>query len=108
MFEDCMDTKVVRNVVVFIIAVILSGRIGVLVDSVLSEQPEGDSLRMGIWLVLPMLTAIAITIFSKGNWNNIGFKLNFKGNMKWYLIAALIFSRCNNNRSDNRSYNKVD
>ncbi len=86
-----MNKKVIRNIVVFIVVVILSGWIGVLVDSVLTEQPEGDSLGMGIWLVLPMLTAIAITIFSKGNWNDFGFKPNFKGNIKWYLIAVLIF-----------------
>ena len=86
-----MNTKVIRNIVVFIVVVILSGWIGILVDSVLTEQPEGDSLGMGIWLVLPMLTAIAITIFSKGNWNGFGFKPNFKGNIKWYLIAVLIF-----------------
>lgn len=86
-----MNKKVIRNVVVFIVVVILSGWIGVLVDSVLTEQPKGESLGMGIWLVLPMLTAIAITIFSKGNWNDIGFKPNFKGNIKWYLIAVLIF-----------------
>ncbi|KKG12273.1 type II CAAX prenyl endopeptidase Rce1 family protein [Methanosarcina sp. 2.H.A.1B.4] len=86
-----MDTKVIRNVVVFIVVVVLSGWIGILVDSVLPEQPEGDSLGLGIWLVLPMLTAIAITIFSKGNWNDFGFKPNFKGNIKWYLIAVLIF-----------------
>ncbi|TFH05566.1 MAG: CPBP family intramembrane metalloprotease, partial [Methanosarcina sp.] len=58
-----MNKKVIRNVVVFIVVVILSGWIGVLVDSVLTEQPKGESLGMGIWLVLPMLTAIAITIF---------------------------------------------
>jgi hypothetical protein len=86
-----VNKKVIRNIVVFIVVVILSGWIGVLVDSVLTEQPEGDSLGMGIWLVLPMLTAIAITIFSKGNWNDFGFKPNFKGNIKWYLIAVLIF-----------------
>lgn len=86
-----MDTKVIRNTVVFIVLVILSGWIGVLVDSILTEQPKGDSLGMGIWLVSPMLAAIAITIFSKGNWNDLGFKPNFKGNIKWYFIAALVF-----------------
>ncbi len=86
-----MNKKVIRNIVVFIVVVILSGWIGVLVDSVLTEQPEGDSPGMGVWLVLPMLTAIAITIISKGNWNDFGFKPNFKGNLKWYLIAVLIF-----------------
>jgi len=86
-----MNNKILRNTVVFIVLVVISGWIGVLVDSVLTEQPKGDSLGMGIWLVLPMLAAIAITIFSKGNWSDIGFKPNFKGNVKWYLTAALIF-----------------
>ena len=86
-----MNKKLLRNTVVFIVLVILSGWIGILVDSVLPEQPKGDSLGMGIWLVLPMLTAITITIFSKGSWKDLGLKPNFKGNIKWYLIAALIF-----------------
>jgi len=46
---------------------------------------------MGIWLVLPLTAVIAITIFSKSNWSDIGFKPNFKGNIKWYFIAVLIF-----------------
>lgn len=86
-----MNKKVIRNTVVFIVLVILSGWIGVLVDSNHPEQSNGGSPGMGIWLVLPMLTAIAITILSKGTWNDFGFKPNFKGNIKWYLIAALIF-----------------
>ncbi len=86
-----MDNKIIRNVVVFIVVVILSGWIGVLVDSVLTEQPKGDSPGMGIWLVTPMLAAITMTIFSKGNWNDLGFKPNFKRNIKWYFIAALVF-----------------
>ena len=71
-----MNKKLLRNTVVFIVLVILSGWIGVLVDSVHSEQPKGDSLGMGIWLVSPMLTAIAITIFSKGSWKDLGFYYN--------------------------------
>ncbi len=85
------NNKIIRNTVIFIILVILSGWIGVLVDSVITEQPKGDSPGMGIWLVLPMMAAIAITIFLKGNWSDFGFKPNFKGNIKWYLISALIF-----------------
>lgn len=86
-----MNKKLFRNTVIFIVIVILSGWIGALVDSILTEQSKGDSTGMGIWLVLPMLAAIAITIFSRGSWSDIGFKPNFKGNIKWYLIAALIF-----------------
>jgi hypothetical protein len=86
-----MNKNVIRNIVGFIVLVILSGWIGVLVDSNFPEQPNGDSPGMGIWLILPMLTAVAITIFSKSGWKDFGFKPNFKGNIKWYLIAALIF-----------------
>lgn len=86
-----MNKKVIRNTIIFIVLVILSGWIGVLVDSTLSEQTKGDSPGMGIWLVLPMLFAISITILSKGSWKDFGFNPNFKGNIKWYLIASLIF-----------------
>lgn len=86
-----MDKKILRNTVVFIVLVILSGWIGVLVDSTLPEQPDGDSPGMGIWLVLPMLIAVAITVLSKGSWKDFGFRPNFKGNIKWYFIAVLIF-----------------
>lgn len=86
-----MDKKTIRNIIIFIVVVIISGWIGVLVDSVLPEQPKGDSLGMGIWLVLPMLTVIAIILLSKLSWKEIGFKPNFKGNIKWYFTSVLIF-----------------
>jgi Co/Zn/Cd efflux system component len=63
----------------------------VLVDSVLIDQPEGDSLGMGIWLVLPLLTAIIIILFSKASWKDLGLKPNLKGKIKWYLASVLIF-----------------
>ncbi len=86
-----MNKITIRNIVLFIVVVIVSGWIGVLVDSILAEQPQGDSLGMGIWLVLPMVTAIAIILFSKVSWKDIGFMPNFKGNIKWYMTSVLIF-----------------
>ena len=86
-----MNKKTISKIMVFIIVVIISGWIGVLVDSVLPKQPKGDSLGMGIWLILPMLTVIIIILLSKAAWRDIGFKLNFRGNIKWYLVSALIF-----------------
>jgi len=83
--------KVVRNLWLFISIVIISGWLGVLVDSVLTEQPEGDSLGMGIWLVLPLLTALVIILISRLSWKELGLKPNFKGNIKWYLASMLIF-----------------
>jgi hypothetical protein len=46
---------------------------------------------MGIWLVLPLMTAFIIILCSKANWRDLGFKPNFKGNLKWYLTSVLIF-----------------
>jgi len=86
-----MNKKAVRNIGIFIFVVIISGWIGVLIDSVLPPQPEGDSLGMGIWLVLPLLTALIIILFSKASRQGLGLKPNFKGNMKWYLASVLIF-----------------
>lgn len=42
-----MNKKTIRNIGIFIFIVIISGWIGVLVDSALVPQPEGDSLGMG-------------------------------------------------------------
>lgn len=86
-----MDTKVVRNLGVFISVVIISGWLGVLLDSDLTGQPEGDSLGMGLWLVLPLLTALVIIFISRLSWKELGLKPNFKGNIKWYLVSMLIF-----------------
>lgn len=86
-----MNNKAVRNIGVFIFVVIISGWLGVILDSFLTGQPEGDSLGMGVWLVLPLLTAFIIILFSKDSWKDLGLKLNYKGNIKWYLASILIF-----------------
>lgn len=86
-----MNKKAIRNIGIFAFIVIISGWIGVAIDSVLTLQPEGNSLGMGVWLLLPLLTAFIIILFSKESRQNLGFKPNFKGNMKWYLASVLIF-----------------
>ncbi|MDX9800872.1 MAG: CPBP family intramembrane glutamic endopeptidase [Spirochaetia bacterium] len=86
-----MSKKTSGNIAIFIFVVVISGWAGVIVDSLLPGQPKGESPGMGIWLVLPMLTAIAIILFSKISWKEIGFKTNFKGNIKWYISSVFIF-----------------
>lgn len=83
--------KTIIGIIIFTVIVIISGWLGILVDSILVEQPEGDSLGMGLWLVLPLLTTIMIILFLKDSRKDIGFKPNFKGNIKWYLASVLIF-----------------
>ena len=83
-----MKTK--RNLVLFIIIVLSSGWLGVLLDMFLPEQPEGDSLGMGLWLVAPVIAATVLRMISRDG-KDMGLKPAFKGNGGWYVIALLIY-----------------
>lgn len=89
--EVAMDKRAVRSIGLFVLVVITSGWIGVFVDSFVTVRSEGDSPGMGIWLVLPLLTALIIMLFSRASWKEFGFRPNFKGNLKWYLASVFIF-----------------
>lgn len=78
-----------RKVFIFIVITLASGWIGTLVDAVLTEQPEGYSLGMGVWLILPFLSAIILSLIG-GDTKGMGIKPNFKGNIKWYILALSI------------------
>ena len=78
------------TLVIFVFVTITSGMLGYLLDQILTEQPEGNSLGMGLWLVLPFLTGIVLRIINK-DLNKIGALPNFKNNMKWYAVAFLVF-----------------
>lgn len=75
---------------VFIFVTIMAGIFGYLLDRVLTEQPEGNSLGMGLWLILPFFTGIVLQIINN-DLNIIGIRPNFKSNLKWYLISILVF-----------------
>ena len=75
---------------IFIFVTITAGIFGCLLDQVLTKQPEGNSLGMGLWLILPFFTGIVLQIINK-DLHGIGIRLNFKSNLKWYAIAVLIF-----------------
>lgn len=79
-----------KHLYIFILVSLSCGWIGVLIDNLLSEQPEGNSLGMGLWLISPFLVSL---IFHKSehDWSIMGFKPYFSGNTKWYCIAILIY-----------------
>ncbi|MGE7113682.1 CPBP family glutamic-type intramembrane protease [Lysinibacillus sp. NPDC047702] len=80
-----------RNIMIFIVVVLLCGWFGVLVDKLIPEQPQGDTLGMGIWLISPLLATILLRSFAGDGWQDIGLLPNFKGNLKWYVIALFIY-----------------
>ena len=83
--------KVIRNLIIFTVIAIFSGWIGILIDNVIPEQPEGDSLGMGIWLVLPLLAVIALRTFAGDGWKDAALNPRLKSMAVWYVIAFLIF-----------------
>ncbi|MBR6403728.1 MAG: CPBP family intramembrane metalloprotease [Eubacterium sp.] len=75
---------------IFIFITITAGFFGYLLDQVLTDQPEGKSLGMGIWLVLPFLTGTVLRIINK-DMKQMGVRPYFKHNLKWYAVAVLAF-----------------
>ena len=75
---------------IFVFITITAGFFGYLLDQVLTEQPEGNSLGMGLWLVLPFLTGIVLRIINK-DMKQMGVHPNFEHNLKWYAVAVLVF-----------------
>ncbi len=78
------------QLITFVFIVLASGWIGVFLDSFLTNQPEGNSLGMGLWLILPFLASILLRVISQ-DWKDFGIKLNLKGNFKWYFVSLLIY-----------------
>lgn len=85
------NSKTIRNIVIFTVAVLLSGWIGVFVDTFIPGQPQGNSLGMGLWLVMPLITSLLLRVFAGDGWDDIGFMPRFKENIKWYIISFIIF-----------------
>lgn len=78
------------SLTIFIVMVLASGWIGAWVDAQLPEQPEENSLGMGLWLILPIVTMLVLRLVNR-DWKDIGVKLNLRGNMKWYGLAIAIY-----------------
>lgn len=87
-----MNEKMKRRdkITLAIFVTITAGGYGYLVDQILTEQPEGNSLGMGLWLVLPYLTGVILRILNK-DLKQIGFRLHIKNNLKWYIFSVVLF-----------------
>jgi len=83
--------QTIRNIILFTIIVILSGWIGILIDKVIPEQPQGESLGMGIWLVLPLLSVIILRTFAGDGWKDAGLRPRVRKNAVWYVVSFFIF-----------------
>lgn len=78
------------TLIIFVLVTITAGIFGYLLDQILTDQPEGDSLGMGLWLVLPFLTGIVLRIVNR-DLKQMGIRPNFKNHLKWYAVAFFVF-----------------
>jgi membrane protease YdiL (CAAX protease family) len=88
--KEKMNKRDKITLAIFVFITITAGLFGYLLDQVLTEQPEGDSLGMGLWLVLPLFTGIVLRIINK-DMKQMGIRPHFKHNLKWYAVAVLVF-----------------
>ena len=88
--KDLWQNKLKRHVLIFTIVSLAIGWVGVLIDMVITDQPDEETLGMLVWILAPLLCAVILNFKSK-DWWGFGHKLNLKTNIGWYLFAIFIF-----------------
>ena len=84
------NKKQIISLGIFTFVVIVSGWAGVALNNIFGEQQNENSLGAGIWLISACLSGIIIRIVNH-DWKDFGIMPRFKGNLKWYLFAILIY-----------------
>lgn len=82
--------KTIRNLTIFTLIVIAFGWLGRGLDVELGN-PATEGLGILLWISTPLLVSSLLRLFAGDGWKDFGFKLNFKGNGKWYAIALLVY-----------------
>jgi hypothetical protein len=89
--SDQPDTGRARsNFVIFALVAVGIGWIGVALDTV-TNAPRGNSTGMGLWLVVPALTAIALYWLRPDGGGSLGLTLRFPHRTRWFALATLIY-----------------
>ncbi|MCI8337381.1 MAG: CPBP family intramembrane metalloprotease [Lachnospiraceae bacterium] len=88
--NEKMKKKDRVTLAIFVFVTITAGGYGYLVDQILAEQPKGNSLGMGLWLVLPFLTGVILRILNR-DLKQIGFRFYIKNHLKWYIFSFVLF-----------------
>lgn len=86
-----MKNRTIRNLIIFTLIVFLSGWIGYFADQSIPPRPGEETLGIGLWLILPLLTTLLLRGFAGDGWKDIGLKPLFVAKGKWYLISVAIF-----------------
>ncbi len=83
--------KTIRNLTTFTLIVLSIGFIGRGFDLRLGAESPDESLGMLLWLVIPTVAALLLRAFAGDGWSDFGIRPNFRGNIRWYLVALFVF-----------------
>ena len=81
--------KNIRNLILYVLAFNIVGWLGYFI-AVGGGTVDAMGLGNLIWLAAPLLLSLLFRLFGK-DWKDIGLRLYFKGNGKWYLFSIIVF-----------------
>jgi len=90
-FNQLFKSLTICNLLIFTSVVLLSGWLGYYVDNIMPPQPAGETAGMALWLVLPLLSTLALRTFAGDGWKDIALRPRLYSNAKWYVVSFVIF-----------------
>lgn len=75
-----------KNILIFSIVVIISGWIGLGLD-VLLQNDFTQGIGLLLFILSPLSMSVLLTLIEKKKLKSIGLKLNFRNNIKWYILC---------------------
>jgi membrane protease YdiL (CAAX protease family) len=83
-------SKTLRNLIIFTVATLSAGFLGLALDKVAPSPDPQERLGMLIWLVTPLAATLLLRAFGGDGWQDFGIKPNLKSGWMWYMAALLI------------------
>lgn len=84
-----MTDRAIRDVIIFVTVMVVAGWIGVLINLAMQVSEPMESLGVLLWLLVPPITAILLSVRA-GTWmQRLGLGLGASGSGKWYFLALL-------------------
>lgn len=82
--------KILRNLIIFAIASICGGFLGMAIDRANPPQNSMQGLGALVWLITPLVTSLFLRAFGGDGWKDFGLGPNLPAGAIWYLAALLI------------------
>lgn len=91
-----MDTPAVdnrlttRNVVIFTLAVLALGWLGLGLDALMGNPPS-QGIGQLIWILSPLGVSFLLRAFAGDGWRDLGIRPSFGKNALWYVVSLLSY-----------------